>query len=145
MLDGKGEEDELAGEGSLVLGLGRAGLLHNGRRVAFELPEYAADSGHGILKVGSGVPLHGQELVPGENVVEGPVLGKIGVLDGADSDDAGPALSFRGLEAGVLLLHHDQGPPDGLGQEVGKLDGLAVPRLDGLVVLSQDGSEPNVG
>ena len=87
-LEDEAEVEELAGEGEFLGGSEEDGPGRDARvQVAFA--EDAADAGVGVLEVGGGVAVEGEEFVPTEDVVALAVGEEIGVFEGAEADDTG--------------------------------------------------------
>ena len=108
------------------------------------LAEDRPDAGVGVLQIGGGVAVQGEQLVPTEAVVRGTVLHQVGVFDRADAHHSRDTRLLGRGQVRVLRPHDFQRAPFGLVEQPGQLDGLALARLDGRAVVAQDGAEPDV-
>ena len=103
-LHGVGELHEFARERDFRgrLQCGGGGLA--GAGLGLEFAENGADARDGVEQVRGGVALERDHLVPREEVVAGAVLREVGVLHGADADDARDGLALFFGEVGALLV-----------------------------------------
>ena len=80
--------------------------------------------------------MEGEHLLPREDVVSEPVLHKIGVFHGTDSDSPGHLLSVGGGEIGILLGDDGESALDRLVEETAQFDVFPGAGLHYLAVLA---------
>ena len=96
------------------------------------------------MQIGGRVAVHGQHLLPVEDVVAEPVLGEVGILDGAQADDLGhPGPGFR-VEVGAVLIDDLARLGDGLVEQRFQADDVSFSGLERPAVGAQDRAEGDV-
>ena len=143
---GVGELDEFAGEGEFGGGFqrGGGGLGGGVAGAGVEFAEDGVDARDGVEEVGGGVALEGDHFFPGEGVVAGAILGEVGVLHGAYTDDGGDGGALGFGELAGLFVHQAAGAVDGLLEQVLEFDVFAAAGFEGAAVFAEHGAEAEV-
>ena len=77
-------------------------------------------------------------------IVARPVLRKVGVFDGPDTDDFGHLGPFFRAQFRAVFIDHTASDLNGFVEDSGETDGIAFARFQGSAGLVEDGSEGNV-
>jgi hypothetical protein len=97
-----------------------------------------------VLQVGGCVAIHGHHFVEVKLIVARPILRKVGVFDGPDTDDFGHLGPFIRAQFRAVFIDHTASDLNGFVEDSGETDCIAFARLQGSAGLVEDGSEGNV-